>query len=192
MSKHSDRKIQSRAYARQKPRTVRFTFARETRETLCLTDVVRDLMADRSEDQSTGWNISTLAGQIGIPVSSCHGILIGDREPNLTHLERLCALGRTSLPETLLTHVAFMTPELLERAVSSEYPFADLRLRGNLTGEQIERIGTAVERCAAQDRTEWLVRLIETAADAMTDTQRQKAPPTSLPTDFSPKSSTRK
>jgi hypothetical protein len=173
MSKHSDRKIQSRAYKRRQPRTVRFTFARETRETLCLTDVVRDLMADRSEDSSTNWRMSTLAKQIGIPVSSCHAILNGDREPNLTHLERLCALGRTSLPELLGTHPGFASDGIMNQYLEGEFPFAELRLRGNLTGDQIERLGIAVERCVGVDRTEWLIRAIEAISEGHNDSQRE-------------------
>jgi hypothetical protein len=173
MAKPTDRKLQAPNFTRHKPRRVSFSFSRDTRETTCLTDVVRDLMADRAEDSSTGWNTSTLATQIGIPISSCHGILNGDREPNLTHLERLCALGRMSLPETLLTHTTYMPSGMLEFVNSPEKPFTELRLRGNLTGGQIERVGQAVERCAGADRTEWLVRLIETAADTMTDAQKR-------------------
>lgn len=128
-------------------------------------------MADRAEDHSTNWNISTLAKQLNIPVSSCHGVLNGDREPNLTHLERLCALARLQLPELLMTHLSFIPQEVLEAHVAGHQPFADLRLRGNLTPDQINRLGIAVERCAGADRIEWLLQLIEAAAESRSDSE---------------------
>lgn len=177
MAGATDRKIIGR-YRYQEPRRVRFSTATGARETDCLTDVVRDMLCSRiqnEEDPETGveWSASELARQLGMATSTLHGLTNGDREPNLQHLERLCALGKSTVLEMLWAHPNFLPPEIIEAVQRGENPFGDLRLRGNLDDEQIERIGRVVERAAVTDNVEWLIALIEKAGEALEQIQQR-------------------
>ena len=160
MAKQTDRQISGR-YRSNRPRKVRFSTQSGTRETTCLTDVVRDLISRRVSEASTEWNASDLARQMGLAASSLHAVMSGTRDPNLTHLERLAALGRSTALEVLYLHPGYLSDDLIEQVQNGENPFADLRLRGNLNPEQIERIGRVFERAAVTGNAEWLVAMIE-------------------------------
>ena len=171
MSASSDRKVIGR-YVYNVARRVRFLTATGVRETTCLTDVVRDLVRSRMEtneftQSGVPWSASELARQIGIAPSSLHAITNGDREPNLTHLERMCALANSTVLEVLWATPDFLPQAVIEKIQAGENPFADLRLRGNLTEDQIERIGRVAEQAATSGNAEWLVKVLETAAEAL-------------------------
>ena len=178
MAGATDRKIIGR-YRYHEPRKVRFSTATGPRETTCLTDVVRDLLSSRianEEDPDTGveWSASELARQLGMATSTLHGLTNGDREPNLGHLERLCALGRSTALEMLWAHPSYLPPEIIEAVQNGENPFGDLRLRANLEDGQIERIGRVVERAAVTGNIEWLIELIEHAGSTLAQIQKNK------------------
>ena len=171
MSASSDRKVIGR-YVYNEARRVRFLTATGVRETTCLTDVVRDLVRSRMEtneftESGVPWSASELARQIGIAPSSLHAITNGDREPNLTHLERMCALANSTVLEVLWATPDFLPQAIIDKIQAGENPFADLRLRGNLTEDQIERIGRVAEQAATSGNAEWLVKVLETAAEAL-------------------------
>ena len=171
MAASSDRKVIGR-YVYSAARKVRFSTATGFRETTCLTDVVRDLVRSRMEsneftESGVPWSASELARQIGIAPSSLHAITNGDREPNLTHLERMCALGNSTVLEVLWATPDFLPQSVIDKIRAGENPFADLRLRGNLTEDQIERIGRVAERAATSGSAEWVVKVLETAAEAL-------------------------
>ena len=136
-------------------------------ETDLLSDVVRDLFNGRISYGATNWNTSTFAEQSGIATSTLHAILSGDREPNLTHIERLCVLGRLNVIDMFRTHPRLLPESILEDHAAGNYPFAELRLRPNLSGEQLERIGRVVERAAGTGQSEWLVSAIEKLGEAI-------------------------
>ena len=171
MAAASDRKVIGR-YSHSQARNVRFLTARGVRETTCLTDIVRELMCSRMErNEFTGsgvpWSASELSRQLGIAPSSLHAITNGDREPNLTHLERICALANSTVLEVLWATPDFLPQSVIDKVQAGENPFADLRLRGNLTEDQIERIGRVAERAATSGNAEWIVKVLETAAEAL-------------------------
>ena len=171
MAASSDRKVIGR-YVYSAARKVRFSTATGFRETTCLTDVVRDLVRSRMESNEftqsgVPWSASELARQLGIAPSTLHAITNGDREPNLTHLERMCALANSTVLEVLWATPDFLPQEVIDKIRAGENPFADLRLRGNLTEDQIERIGRVAERAATSGSAEWLVKVLETAAEAL-------------------------
>ena len=177
MANASDRKVIGK-YRYAQPRRVRFSTATGTRETTCLTDVVRDMLSSRiasRKDPEAGveWNASELARQLGMAVSTLHGLTNGDREPNLQHLERLCALANSTVLEVFFATSTFVTSEVRAQIENGENPFAELRLRGNLEDEQIERIGRVVERAAVTDNVEWLIALIEKAGEALEQIQKR-------------------
>jgi len=148
MSASSDRKVIGR-YVYNEARRVRFLTATGVRETTCLTDVVRDLVCSRME------------------TNELTQITNGDREPNLTHLERMCALANSTVLEVLWATPDFLPQAIIDKIQAGENPFADLRLRGNLTEDQIERIGRVAEQAATSGNAEWLVKVLETAAEAL-------------------------
>ena len=172
MASTTDRKVSGR-YVAGKPRTVRFSTATGTRETLCLTDLVREMMASRiTGTGGTGWTASELARQIGIAPSTLHGITNGDREPNLTHLERLCALANSTVLEVLFATTTFASTEVRAQIERGENPFAEMRLRGNLTDAQLEQVGRVAELAAVTDNVEWLVNLIVEAGAVLAQIKR--------------------
>ena len=140
-------------------------------ETDCLSDAVRDLYNGRIDHGDAEWNTSTFAEQSGIASSTLHAILTGEREPNLTHLERVCALGGINVIDMFRTHPAMLPESILEDHAAGNYPYAELRFRPNLTGEQLERIGRVVERAAGTGQSEWLVSAIETLGEAISVAQ---------------------
>ena len=171
MSKASDRKVAGKRYTYGEPRKVSYLLPGGRSETDSLTDVVRDLYNGRINYGDSEWNTSTFAERSGIASSTLHAILSGERDPNLTHLERICAVGRINAIDILRTHPKLLPESILEDHAAGNYPFAELRLRPNLSGEQLERIGKVVERAAGTGQTEWLVAIIEKIGEALSDTR---------------------
>lgn len=175
MSKPSDRKVIGR-YAAGKPRKVRFSGQSGPMETDCLTDIVRDLLAIRvnttvidGKRARVEWTPSDLARELGMPLSTLSAILNGDREPSLHHLERIAARAKCSVLEVILMHSNFIPQSIVDDYRAGLNPLADLRYRANLSDEQRERVGLALEKVSAAQKTQELVDIVETFADAVRD-----------------------
>ncbi|NDB02679.1 MAG: endolytic transglycosylase MltG, partial [Flavobacteriaceae bacterium] len=91
---------------------------------------------------------------------------------NLTHLERLCALANSTVLEVLFATETFVSSEVRAQIERGENPFAELRLRGNLTDSQLEQIGRVAELAAVTDNVEWLVNLIVEAGAVLAQIKR--------------------
>ena len=166
MATSTDRKVKG-TYKYLEPRRVSFLLPDGRTETDCLTDVVRDLFATLIDNGGTEWNASMLAERAGIPVSSLHAILTGARDPGLHHLERLCCLSGLNVTDELRLHIALIPGSVLDQVKAGEFPFAELRFRASLTGEQIERIGWVIERAVGNGQAEWIVEVIEKIGESL-------------------------
>ena len=165
----AERKLLGRLYTRGEPRAVRFGGPQSTRTTLCIADMLRDILEDMvAEDtaadgtEPVGWSKSELARQLKMPLSSLSHILKGTRQASLETLERLAALQNSNDPITvLLTHSIYADSRLRDDLESGINPWADLRIRGNTTSDQRERIGRALEAAAAAGGDEEFTQLAE-------------------------------
>ena len=162
----SERKVQGK-YVRNEPRTVRFGPACDERTTVCLSDVLRDIMLQVLESEDINWSRAEYARQLRMAQSTLNAIVSGTREANLEVLERLAALGRQEPMAVLLMHPLFAETHFAKAIKSGENPWGDLRIRGNTTSDQRERIGLALEACTAADAVERLVEIIEVFGDSM-------------------------
>ena len=66
-----------------------------------------------------------------------------------------------------LVHPEFAASYFKKAYEAGENPWGDLRIRGNTTSEQRERIGLALEACTAANAVERLVELIEVFGQSM-------------------------
>lgn len=130
------------------------------------------MLTSRITENGDGWTASELARQLGLAPSTLHGITNGDREPNLTHLERLCALANSTVLEVLFATSTFVSSEVRAQIERGENPFAELRLRANLTDSQLEQIGRVAELAAVTNNVEWLVNLIVEAGGVLAQIKR--------------------
>ena len=162
----SERKVVGK-WERNKPRTVRFGPPGDDRTTLCLADMCRDIMLNVLESEDIGWSRAEYARQLRMAQSTLTAIVSGNRDANLEVLERLAALGRQEPVDVFLLHPAFAQSRFKEALEAGENPWGDLRIRGNTTSDQRERIGRALEACAAADGVERLIEIIEVFGETM-------------------------
>ncbi len=169
----AERKVLGK-FERGKPRTVRFGPPGDDRTTLCVADVLRDILTGVLESAEIGWCRAEYARQLRMPQSTLNAIVSGTREANLEVLERLAALGRQEPLDVFLLHPIFAESRFKEALDAGENPWGDLRIRGNTTDDQRERIGLALEACAAADAVDRLVELIEVFGASMRERPNSK------------------
>ncbi len=157
-----------------KPRTVRFGPPGDERTTVCVADILRDILLGVLESEQVGWSRAEYARQLRMAQSTLNAIVTGAREANLEVLERLAALGRQSTLDVFLLHPLFAESAFKEALDAGENPWGDLRIRGNTTDDQRERIGIALEACAAADAVDRLVELIEVFGASMRERPNSK------------------
>ena len=162
----SERKVLGK-YKRNEPRTVRFGPPDDDRTTICISDVLRDIMLSVIESDDMNWSRAEYARQLRMAQSTLNAICSGTREANLEVLERLAALQRQDPMSVFLVHPALGASHFKKALEAGENPWGDLRIRGNTTSEQRERIGLALEACTAANAVERLVELIEVFGESM-------------------------
>lgn len=164
----AERKVIGRNYVKWEPRTVRFGGPKSERTTVCIADVLRDILGEMVAEEPTadgtepvGWSMSELARQLEMPLSSLSHILKGTRQASLETLERLTALQNSDPITVLLTHPRYMDTRLRQDLEAGVNPWADLRIRGNTTSDQRERLGRALEAAAASGGVDRMIEMIE-------------------------------
>jgi len=169
----AERKVLGK-FKRGQPRTVRFGPFGDDRTTVCVADVLRDILTGVLESEQINWSRAEYARQLRMPQSTLNAIVGGTRDANLEVLERLAALGRQEPLDVFLLHPIFAESRFKEALDAGENPWGDLRIRGNTTDDQRERIGLALEAAAAADAVDRLVELIEVFGETMRERPTSK------------------
>ncbi len=153
-------------FVRNEPRTVRFGGPDSDRTTLCAADMLRDILANVLGSEEVGWTEAEYARQLRMPQTTLNAIVGGKRDANLETLERLAALGRIDVCDVFLQHAVYHETRFAADLAAGENPWADLRVRGNTTPKQRERLGLALEDAATVDGVEDLIEFVERMAAA--------------------------